>query len=172
LSAGVTRQYLGLDAQFYLDIPSVGGMILRGEYIFGKQPGTSSTSSSPAAQPATAAYSREIAGWYLNLIQNIGDREQIVVKYDVYDPNTKVGASDFVSTNTSGASGLTATDVKYSTLGVGLVHHWDDNVKFVLYYEIVQNEKLNGITSASSALYPYREDVRDNVLTLRVQAKF
>jgi hypothetical protein len=172
LSAGVARQYLGIDAQFYLDVPSIGGMILRGEYIFGKQPGTSSTSSSPAAQPTSAAYQREIAGWYLNLIQNIGNRDQIVVKYDVFDPNTKVGASDFVPTNSSGASGLTATDVKYSTLGFGLVHHWDDNVKFVLYYEIVQNEKLAGITSASSALYPYREDVRDNVLTFRVQAKF
>jgi hypothetical protein len=75
-------------------------------------------------------------------------------------------------TNTSGASGLTATDIKYSTLGFGIVHHWDDNVKFVLYYEIVQNEKLTGITSTSSSLYPYSGDVRDNVLTFRVQCKF
>jgi hypothetical protein len=52
------------------------------------------------------------------------------------------------------------------------VHHWDDNVKFVLYYEIVQNEKLTGITSTSSSLYPYSGDVRDNVLTFRVQCKF
>ena len=172
LSAPVARTYIGIDAQFYLDIPSIGGAILRGEYIFGKQPGTSSTTSSPSAQPTTGIYQRELAGWYLYYIQNIGDRDQLVVKYDEYDPNTKVAAADFLPTNTSGATGLTATDLKYSTLGLGLVHYWDDNVKFMLYYEIVNNEKLTGITSSSSSLFPYADDARDNVFTFRVQYKF
>ena len=54
LSDGVSRTYFGFDAQFYYDVPTIGGAILRGEYIFGKQPGTSSTSQSAGAQPATS----------------------------------------------------------------------------------------------------------------------
>jgi hypothetical protein len=171
-SAGVDRQYIGFDAQFYLDVPMIGGLILRGEYIFGKQPSVSSTSVSPGVQPPTPIYKRDFAGYYVYLIQNIGNRNQLVVKYDVYDPNSKVSGSDFTATNTSGASGLTATDVKYTTWGFGLVHHWDDNVKFMLYYELVQNEKLSQITSTASPLYLYSNDVKDNVFTFRVQYKF
>lgn len=172
LSAGVQRQYLGFDAQFYYDVPSIGGLILRGEYIFGKQPGTNATTTSPSAQPAGSAYKRDFAGWYVYLIQNIGNKNQLLVKYDVYDPNTKVGASDFLTTNTSGANGLTATDIKVSTLGLGWVYHWDENVKFVAYYELVSNEKLTNLSKTTSALALYADDVRDNVFTFRVQVKF
>jgi hypothetical protein len=170
LSAGVERTYIGFDAQYYVETP-IGGAILRGEYIFGKQPGTNSTSQSAAAQPATI-YNRNFAGWYVTYIQNLGDHEQVVLKYDVYDPNTKVSASSFTNTNTSGALGLTATDIKYSTFGFGLVHHWDDNVKFVFYYEVVNNDKLTGITDTKNSLFPYANDVKDNVFTFRVQYKF
>jgi hypothetical protein len=172
LSAGVARTYLGVDAQFYIDIPAIGGAILRGEYIFGKQPGTFSSTSSASAQPATAIYQREFSGYYVYYVQNLGDRDQLVVKYDSFDPNTKVGAADFGNTNISGALGITSSDIKFSTLGLGLVHYWDDNVKFMLYYEIISNEKLTGVTNSSSALYPYVSDVRDNVLTFRTQYKF
>jgi hypothetical protein len=172
VSAGVARTYLGFDAQFYIDVPSIGGAILRGEYIFGKQPGTSSSTTSASAQPTTGIYKRDFSGFYVYYIQNIGDKDQLVVKYDSFDPNTKVGAADFGNTNGSGALGLTSSDVKFSTLGLGLVHYWDDNVKFMLYYEIVSNEKLTGVTNTSSALYPYTGDVRDNVLTFRTQYKF
>ena len=164
---GVTRQYVGADMQFYYDIPSLGGMILRGEYITGKQPGSNASTSSPAAQITTAIYKREFSGWYAYYIQNIGDHEQIVFKYDVYDPNTKVEASDFTP-----ASGLTPADIKFSTLGLGFIHHWDDNVKFILYYELVQNEKLEPAKATSASLSPYTDDVRDNVFTFRVQYKF
>ncbi len=172
LSAPVGRTYIGFDAQLYVDVPVLGGAIIRGEYISGKQPGTNATTSSPAAQPATALYQRDFAGWYAYYVQNIGSFDQIVVKYDEYDPNSKVAAADYLPTNTSGATGLTSTDIKYSTLGLGLVHYWDDNVKFMLYYEIINNEKLTGITNSSSSLFPYAGDARDNVFTFRVQYKF
>ncbi len=172
VSAPVGRTYVGVDAQFYLDVPSIGGAIVRGEYVTGKQPGTSATTTSPSMQPTTGIYQREFSGFYVYYIQNLGDRNQLVVKYDEYDPNTKVAAADFRSGNTSGAAGLTAADVKFSTLGLGLVHYWDDNVKFMLYYEMVSNEKLTGITSASSSLSPYVDNVRDNVLTFRTQYRF
>jgi hypothetical protein len=179
LSDGVDRTYIGVDAQFYIDIPQIGGAILRGEYITGKQPGAgalsplSSSTTSPQAQITTPIYKRNFAGWY---IQNIGAREQLVFDYDVYDPNTDVSASNFManatSSNTSGATGLSAADVKYTTLGFGFIHHWDDNVKFLVYYEIIQNEKLDQITLSSSPLLLFANNLKDNVFTFRVQYKF
>jgi hypothetical protein len=167
--AGIARTYLGFDAQFYYDVPSIGGLILRGEYIFGTQPGTSSTTSSPAAQPAGDGFKRSFSGYYVYLIQNIGNDDQILVKYDVYNPNTNVSASDFSKTNST----LGVADLTYNTLGLGLVHHWDANVKFVFYYEIVSNTQLTAANFATnSSLYPYTDDVRDNVFTFRVQYKF
>ena len=56
---GVARKYFGADVQLYYDVPSVGGLILRAEYIAGRQPGVSSSSTSPGAQPATALYTRK-----------------------------------------------------------------------------------------------------------------
>jgi hypothetical protein len=177
LGDGLARRYAGLDAQLYVDVPALGGAVLRGEYVFGKQPGLSGSPStsqtvSPSAQITGAIYNRNFAGWYATYIQNLGTRDQVVVRYDVYDPNTDVTASNFVSSNTSGAAGLTASDIRFSTLGLGLVHHWDENVKFVLYYEIVRSDELTNITSTPASLLAYASDVRDNVLTFRVQYKF
>jgi opacity protein-like surface antigen len=98
---GVSRKYIGADAQLYYDVPSIGGMIVRFEYITGRQPGTSSSSTSLGTAPASALYDRKFTGWYVTLVQNIGNREQIVLKYDVYDPNTTVAGSDFTPTSSS-----------------------------------------------------------------------
>jgi hypothetical protein len=171
VGSGSPRRYAGIDAQFYYDIPSVGGAILRAEYVFGKQPGTNASTTSLSTIPSGPLYQREFTGWYVNYVQNVGSKFQLVVKYDVYDPNTAVAASDFRDQNTSGASGLNVADIAYSTLGVGAIWHWDDYVKFVLYYEFIGNEALTGL-SAASPLAVYRENVKDNVLTARVQFKF
>lgn len=172
VGAGVARTYVGVDAQFYLDVPGVGGAILRGEYVTGKQPGNQATSQSFSTQPLTGLYQRNFGGYYFYYVQNIGSREQVVVKYDVYDPNTDIAAGDFTTANTSGSRGLSANDIKYSTLGLGFIHHLDDNVKVVLFYEWVKNEELTALTGTSSSLAVYGTDVPDNVFTLRVQYKF
>ena len=168
---GVPRRYAGLDAQFYYDLPVLGGMILRGEVVTGKQPGSNSTSVSFNGLNSSGIYARNFVGWYLYYIQNMGAKLQTVVKYDVYDPNTEVSSSDFTDLNTSGSAGLNVGDLKYSTLGLGLVYHWDDHVKFILYYEWVSNEELSGVSS-SSPLAVYRNDAKDNILTFRTQFKF
>ncbi len=179
LGGGVERTYYGGDAQFYYDLPVLGGTTLRGEFITGKQAGSSSamtppgsvgsslTTISPSSQPTGPMYMRDFLGWYVNLIQNLGTKDQIVVKYDVYDPNTNADAVDFVT-----GSNLSSADVKFSTLGFGFIHHWDEYVKFVFYYEIVTNEKLNSAASSVSSLAPFVDDVRDNVFTFRTQVKF
>lgn len=182
------RQYLGLDMQIYYDIPVewLGGFSLRGEFISGKQPGTAksgsfynpgtiqtvSGTSVRSSTEVTPLYQREFRGFYITYIQNFGLKNQLVVKYDEMDPNTKVKGKD-IGASTTSISGrqLTATDLKYSTIGLGWIYHWDGNVKFTAYYELISNEKANANTNMAS-LIPYKKDVKDNVFTFRAQYKF
>jgi hypothetical protein len=166
------RTYIGADVQLTYDLPVIGGMALRGEYITGKQPGTAASNSfynngwvtSPAA--GTPLYMRNFAGFYINYIQNIGMKNQFVLKYDEFDPNTDIEGSSIGLDNTTSAN-----DVKYTTLGVGWIYHWDANVKFTVYYDMVTNEKVYSGTK-TAALYPFTNDLKDNVLTVRMQYKF
>jgi hypothetical protein len=162
------RSYLGADVQVYYDLPVLGGLSLRGEFISGKQPGTSASGQfyNPGTT-VTPIYNRNFAGWYINCVQNIGLQHQFVLKYDEYDPNTDVEGADV---GVAGKS-LNATDVKYSTLGIGWIYHWDANVKLVLYYDMVSNEKVNA-SATTASLLPFKEDLKDNVLTVRMQYKF
>ncbi len=178
--ASFDRKYLGFDAQAYYELPVIGAMQIRGEYISGDQPGTASSGSFynpgtvqtvsgtsvksiPDVQPV---YRRKFAGMYVMYIQNAGKKNQAVVKYDIYDPNTGVKGSDIgVGSKTSPA------DIKFNTIGLGWIYHWDDNVKLTAYYEMVQNEKVNS-AATSSALVRFRKDVKDNVFTFRVQYRF
>lgn len=178
---GVTRRYLGVDLQFYYDVPVLGGLVVRGEVITGRQPGVSDstrgaggallpggknpTTVSPSSQALGPVYRRNFLGWYVTVVQNLGAQDQVVVKLDCYDPNTDVTGSDVVA-----GSNLSAADLRYGTLGLGLIHHWDENIKFVLYYEIVRNETVTA--AAGSSLARFTGDVKDNVLTVRTQYRF
>jgi hypothetical protein len=168
LSTGVARTYFGFDAQLYLNVLPFGGTILRGEVISGKQPGTLSSNASLQAAVSGDIAKRSFSGYYAYLVQNIGAHDQVVVKYDVLNPNTEVSTSDFRT-----GTNLTAADIAFKTLGLGYVHYLDDNVKLVLYYELISNDQLDpALLVAGSSLYPYTSDVRDNVLTVRMQYKF
>jgi len=163
LGKGLERTYYGGDVQFSTEVPSLGALSIRGEVVAGKQPGTSSSSVSPSRQPTGDLYKRNVLGWYVNLVQNLGSQNQILVKYDVYDPNTDVKPADFTA-----SSNLTPADAKFSTLGLGFIHHWDSQVKFVFYYELVQNEKL----SSMSSITRYTRNLKDDIFTLRMQVAF
>ena len=64
----------------------------------------------------------------------------------------------------SAGTDFSAADIKYNTLGVGYVYYMNPNLKWVLYYAMVKNEKtqLSGFTS----------DISDNVFTSRLQFRF
>ncbi len=163
----INRNYIGFDAQLYYDLPVIGGFSLRGEFITGKQPGTSSNNAVYKAKEGDV-YSRNFYGYYINYVQNIGLQNQFVLKYDVYDPNKDVKGSEIGAAGVSSKFG--AADIKYSTLGFGWVYHWDSNVKFVFYYDMVKNETV--ASTATGALVPFKSDLKDNVFTCRVQYKF
>lgn len=159
--ANSKRDYKGADLELLYDSP-IGLTQLRGEYQFGTQAGTSSSNKTPTAAPSntTPSYIRSFNGYYAIFTQNLfHSKSDIVLKYDVYDPNSKV------SGNAIGTlAGTSAADIKYSTFGLGWIFHWDSNIKITAYYDIVKNE--------STSLKGYTGDVKDNVFTFRVQYKF
>lgn len=169
------RTYIGADVQLYYEVPVLGGMTLRGEYISGKQPGTGGNSatsnySSFYNAAGTPLYQRNFTGFYVNYVQNIGLSNQFIVKYDVFAPNTDVSGTDIGAATPAGKVALTAGDLQFTTLGIGWVYHWDSNVKFTFYYDMVTNEKVNA--NAPAALAVFKDDIKDNVFTARVQYKF
>ena len=165
LGAGVSRNYIGADVQFSSRILPFGQTVLRGEVIGGTQPGTVISSVSPASQPLLAIYKRNFLGWYATVVQNIGSTNQLVIRVDLYDPNTNVSSGDFIS-----GTNLALGDIRFTTIGFGAVHQWDDNLKLVAYYDRVMNEQLP--PQSPSSLQAYTGDVRDDVFTFRIQYKF
>lgn len=159
------RTYIGADAQVSLDWIA-GITTIRGEYVQGDQPNTSSTTVSPFAPVVSNGFKRKFNGAYFYFLQNFAQTPfQAIVKYDWYDPNTDVEGDAIGKTVANKLKKFNATDLKYTTLGLGLAYRWDANVKLTAYYDIVTNE-------TSKNLSGYHEDLKDNVFTLRAQVKF
>jgi hypothetical protein len=165
LGGKAPRQYYGADVQALLH-HGWGETEIRAEYWAGKQPGTATTTVNPGDTPALngvplPTYKRNFDGVFLLLLQNIVNRKnQIIVKYDWYDPNTDVANQQIGKAGTN----LTAADIKFSTLGLGFLHHINDNIKVIFYYDVVKNE--------TTQLAGYREDLKDNIFTTRIHFRF
>ena len=139
----------------------------RAEYIMGTQTATAATSETPGSYPVTSTtnlpvplYIRNFDGAYFYYLQHLGmDRLQLVVKYDWYDPNKKVKGAEI-----SVAKGYSAADIRYNTFGAGLVYYINVHVKATLYYDWITNE--------STGIAGYTSDIKDNILTCRLQYRF
>lgn len=169
------REYMGFDAQISIFSP-LGFTNIRGEYLTGKQPGAkaSNTSISSATAPDYDIYNRAFSGGYVYFIQGIGQtKNQLVVKYDWFDPNTKVKGSEIMSKASNGKStGLGVADIKFTTLGLGWNYRFNSQIKLTAYYEIVKNEKTALSTAGTNGTTNTTKDLKDNVFTFRIQYKF
>jgi hypothetical protein len=159
------RHYYGGDFQYKIH-HGWGETELRAEYWFGTQPGTATSTTNPGTIPTinglpAPTYVRHFDGAFFYFLQNIiNNRHQLLLKYDWYDPNIKTGKNEIGAAN----SNLTIGDIKYYTVGVGYIFHFNSQTKLVLYYDIVRNEKT---------LMPgYLSDIKDNVFTSRLQFRF
>lgn len=177
------RSYFGVDGQFSI-ASDLGLSSIRAEFITGTQPGTSGSSASPNGYDPTVGntaiydvtgakttsyiagfvpadtYIRKFRGGYVNFVQDIaGTKHSIVVKYDWYDPNTKVSGSQVGIAAKTGKA-----DMAYSTLGLGYLYRLNTNVRLMAYYDMVSNEK--------TSVKGYFSNVKDNLVTVRFQYKF
>ncbi len=157
------REYFGVDAQ--LSLETVAGISqLRAEWVGGTQPGTKTSSASPNRSALPAAddtYIRSMNGWYAIFVQDLGTLPvSAVLKYELYDPNTSLSKDQIGSAASSGSA-----DLKYTTLGIGAFWRMNANVRLTAHYEITSNEITANVAD-------YAQDLRDNVLTIRLQYKF
>jgi hypothetical protein len=159
------RHYYGADMQFKIK-HGWGETEWRAEYWFGTQPGTAISTTNPGTIPAAngipaPTYVRHYNGAFFYFLQNIiNPKHQLLLKYDWYDPNIKVEKQEIGKTGTN----LTAADIKFSTIGMGYVFHFNPQIKLIFYYDIVENE--------STQLSSYTADLRDNIFTTRIQFRF
>ena len=150
------RQYLGADLQYSFKT-TLGQTTLRAEWMSGTQPGSISFTDSPklgTTLPTFDTYTRKFNALTTYFLHKIGETNlQLLVKYDWYDPNTKADEKDFVA-----GSNLNATDLKYSTVGLGLNYYYH-NIYIMVYYDIIKNEKAANVVG-------FEKDIKDNVLTI------
>jgi hypothetical protein len=104
-------------------------------------------------------YVRNFNGAYFYLLQTFLIKHQVFLKYDWYDPNTKVKDKGITSVNNFGAA-----DIRYDTFGAGYIFYANDNLKIVLYYDHPVNEE--------SDITNYTRDLPDNTYTIRIQFRF
>ena len=87
-----TKNWKGAEIQIFADI--LGGLAIKGEYVAGVNSASSTTNQSSTATIADMRKDpsklRNFSGYYIYLIKNIGPKNQVVAKYDYYDPNTKL----------------------------------------------------------------------------------
>ncbi|WP_229676761.1 porin [Pedobacter psychrotolerans] len=165
INAVAPRRYYGADIQLATTTESWKSE-LRAEVISGLQTGTSTTSTTPGSYPIDdnseplPYYTRTFNGAYFTFVQTLNSTDnQIIFKYDWYDPNSKVKGMDI-----SAARGLSAADVRFDTFGFGFLHHFNPHFKAVIYYDIIKNE--------STEISGYTDDRKDNVFTFRTQFYF
>ena len=153
------RKYYEADAELKIKTKA-GATELRAEYWWGTQSASSSTSETPGTLLKEPVYIRQFNGAYFYLLHNIvNSHHQLGIKYDWYDPNSKVKGEEIGKSNN-----VNSANIKYSTLGFGYTNYINENLKLVLWYEIINNEK----TSAAG----FTSDVKDNVFTCRLQFRF
>ena len=158
------RQYFGIGFSFTTS-SSIGNTKLTAEYLFGSQPGTKTANNNPAGTSfgngTAPIYLRDFNGYYAMLVQDIGKTpHSIVLKYDYYDPNTKISGDDIGL-----LAGTGAADIAYQTIGAGYIFDLSNNIRLSAYYNIPINEK-------SINLQEYDKRIKQSILTLRTQVKF
>ncbi|GHS92279.1 hypothetical protein FACS1894203_4530 [Bacteroidia bacterium] len=96
-------------------------------------------------------------------VQDIGKLPfSAILKYDWYDPNTKVRK------NETGQNGTGIADLAQNTLGLGALWSINNSLRLQAYYEINKYEKTDNIQVKETPV----NDLKLNVFTLRLQYKF
>jgi phosphate-selective porin len=144
------KHWTGGEIRIYADV--LGGMSIKAEYMAGINSiaSTVAGTSTTAQMKASPNLYNNFAGYYVYLVKNVGAQNQFVARYDYYDPNTKL------SGDAVGGS------VFYKTWTLAWQYYLNDNIRITAQYLMPQNE--NNTANPN--------DMKDNMFTVRVQAKF
>lgn len=129
---------------------------------------------------------RKFSGGYFYLIQNIFNSDhQIVFKYDWYDPNTEIAGANitydddlYLNDPTYIKPYVSPADIKFETMGIGLNLQMNEKTKLMIYYEHPKNEITDlkayegDIRLGRNPSPGYDRDIKDDVVTVRLQYKF
>jgi phosphate-selective porin len=146
------KELFGAEMQLYYDF--LGGLSLKGEYIRGTYSGTTNTAQVNSLFNANKI--RNVEGYYVSFVKNVGKMNEASVRYDVFDPNTKL----------SGDAVKTKDDLKYNNWTFAWQYFFNDNIKVMACYVLPINEK------SLNAGADFIKDKHDNLFTLRLQARF
>jgi len=149
-----SRFRVGGDVQAYVDVPSLGGLVLRGEIIYQKEKNLDY--AGVAADPCKDFKS---LGWYATVVQNIGDHLGVVFRVDQFNRN--MGVKD---TCTMGTVLADSKVDKLTTYGGGLLGYVSGNLKASAIYEHPVEQGVAGP--------PPKYKVNNDIFTLQLQAKF
>lgn len=158
----LSRNYMGFDlAVTYTS--NWGETTLKGEYMFGVQPSEFNDFASPEADSYTNKYNylRTFQGAFAYLVHTWKKVPiTAVFKYGYFDPNLIQNIYDINS----------YSDLRYQSFGFGIV--WDPTtyLRFMCYYDYLLNENYGFSFGFPGLLLPH--DLKDNILTLRLQYKF
>jgi hypothetical protein len=151
------RRYYGAHLRLRFANP-LGRTELRGEYVWGQQPGNAAGSRSyiGSSLPVSDTYIRPFRSSYAEIIHDIkGLPLSAVVKYDYFDPNTDINVKGLHIEHSSIA------DAAISALGVGMLWEVYTNLQLQAWYEINKTEKSDAFASP-----------KGNIFTARCQYKF
>lgn len=129
------RQLIGGDLQFYWDIPFVGGLGIKSEVVLGKD-----ADLGFSGVAAEACRDLSTLGWYVTVVQNIGQRFGVVARLDQLDLDRDVPATCGVPAldplKLKAAAGID----RVTTLDVGLLTHFNGNLRLALVYEHIAEQ--------------------------------
>jgi phosphate-selective porin len=145
----------GADAQLYFAVPGLGGASLMAEGYIGQNLNSDSLAalttrvSGAPIQPVAGAnldhLSTDFVGGYLMFVQNFGDRAQVAVRWDMYDPNTDLDHDQFTRWN------------------AGFNWFWDGHTRLTVSYEAPETDRAR-----AGSYY----DPKDNFWTFQAQLRF
>ena len=146
----LNKKWMGCEIQIFADI--LGGLAIKGEYIAGVNSTVSTIASTATMEQKKVDPNKlkNFSGYYIYFIKNIGLKNQLVAKYDFYDPNSKLSGD---------AAGK---DIYYKALTLSWQYYLNDFIRISLNYEMPKNE--TNVTNP--------KDLKDNTLGVRIQAKF
>jgi len=178
------KKWLGTEFRWYSNF--LGGIAVKAEYIFGQNAflGVSTPSVSQAGGTATTTFSngtttvtttgqssttkvvvspnklRNFSGFYVYLLKTINAKNQFALRYDSYDPNSKLSGDK------------AGSDTYLNTICLALNHFFDENIRITLAYTMPISE-VNSTNKATVGKNLFgNNDVLNNTISLRVQAKF